>query len=117
MQASIGAGPRHFVIHPSRPFVYVINEESSTMIVLDYDAVAGRLTYKGQSESTLPAGFAGTNYTSEVGISEDGRFLYGANRLCDTIVVFDINPDGWMLNPRHLWTQGSDLDSIRIGSG
>jgi 6-phosphogluconolactonase (cycloisomerase 2 family) len=36
----------------------------------------------------------------------DGNFLYGANRLCDSIVTFDINPDGWMLNPRHVWTRG-----------
>lgn len=107
VQASIGAGPRHFVFHPNNRLVYAINEEASTMIVMDFDPASGRLIYKGQSESTLPAGFAGTNYTSEVDISPDGRFLYGANRLCDTIVTFDVNPDGWILNPRHVWTGGS----------
>lgn len=107
MQASLGAGPRHFDFHPNGRLVYAITEEASTMVVMDYDPDAGRLTYRGQSASTLPQGYAGTNYPSEIHVSEDGRFLYGANRLHDTLVVFDINPDGWMLNARHVWTRGS----------
>jgi 6-phosphogluconolactonase len=106
MQASLGAGPRHFDFHPNGRLVYAITEEASTMVVMDYDAAAGRLTYKGQSASTLPPGYAGTNYPSEIHVSEDGNYLYGANRLCDSIVQFDINGDGWLLNPRHVWTRG-----------
>lgn len=107
MQASPGAGPRHFVFHPNGRLVYAITEEASTMIVMDYDASSGKLTWKGQSASTLPPGYAGTNFPSEVHISEDGNVLYGANRLHDTIVAFDVNPDGWLLNPRWFWTRGS----------
>ena len=107
VQASLGAGPRHFDFHPNGRFVYAITEEASTMIVMDYNPDSGRLTYKGQSASTLPQGYAGTNFPSEIHVSEDGNFLYGANRLHDSIVTFDINPDGWLLNPRHVWTRGS----------
>lgn len=107
MQASPGAGPRHFSFHPNGRLVYAITEEASTMVVMDYDAASGRLTWKGQSASTLPAGYAGTNYPSEIHVSDDGNLLYGANRLHDTIVVFDINAEGWLLNARHYWTRGS----------
>jgi 6-phosphogluconolactonase (cycloisomerase 2 family) len=97
--------------------VYAITEQASTTVVMDYDPANGRLTGKGQSASTLPPGFAGTNYPSEIHVSADGRLLYGANRLHDTIVVFGIDPDGWLLNPRWFWTRGSyprhfDIDPI-----
>src|SRR5262249_33202406 len=36
----------------------------------------------------------GTNFTSEVMVSRDGRFVYAANRLHDTIAVFAIGPNG-----------------------
>jgi 6-phosphogluconolactonase (cycloisomerase 2 family) len=44
--------------------------------------------------SSLPPGFAGTNFTSEIRISPNGRFLYAANRLHDTIAAFSIGGDG-----------------------
>jgi 6-phosphogluconolactonase (cycloisomerase 2 family) len=47
-----------------------------------------------QTISSLPAGFAGTNFTSEVVISPDGRFLYAANRLHDTIAICSIGSSG-----------------------
>ncbi|MEJ7608400.1 MAG: lactonase family protein, partial [Bryobacteraceae bacterium] len=94
MQASPGAGPRHFDFHPNGRLVYAITEEASTMLTMDYNPDSGRLTWKGQSASTLPRGYAGTNFPSEIHVSEDGNFLYGANRLHDSIVTFDINPGG-----------------------
>jgi 6-phosphogluconolactonase len=107
VQGSWGSGPRHFVFHPNGRLVYAITEESSTMMVMDYDASSGKLTYKGQTISTLPAGFTGTNYASGIHISPDGKFLYGLNRLFDSVVIYDINPDGWLLNPRWEWSRGS----------
>jgi 6-phosphogluconolactonase len=74
---------------------------------MDYDSASGKLTYKGQTASTLPPGFTGTNFASGIHISPDGKFLYGLNRLFDSVVIFDINPDGWLLNPRWEWTRGS----------
>ena len=76
------------------------------MLLLDYDASNGTLAIR-QSASTLPDGYTGTNYPSEIHLSEDGRFLYGANRLHDSIAVFAINPDGWMIKAADVWTQGS----------
>jgi 6-phosphogluconolactonase len=88
-----GDGPRHFVFHPNGRWIYALNEESSTVAFFHYDAMHGTLALQ-QTISSLPAGFAGTNFTSEVTISPDGRFLYAANRLHDTIAIFSIGSSG-----------------------
>ncbi|MGC1298971.1 MAG: lactonase family protein [Alloacidobacterium sp.] len=88
-----GNGPRHFVFHPNARWIYVLGEESSTIAFFHYDATRGVLTLQ-QTISSLPERFAGTNFTSEVVISPDGRFLYAANRLHDTIAICAIDSNG-----------------------
>ena len=88
-----GDGPRHFVFHPNGRWIYVLGEESSTIALFHYEATNGALTLQ-QTISSLPKGFAGTNFTSEVVISPNGRFLYAANRLHDTIAICIIDGDG-----------------------
>ncbi len=88
-----GDGPRHFVFHPNGRWIYVLGEESSTIAFFHYDAMHGTLALQ-QTISCLPAGFAGTNFTSEVVIPPDGRFLYAANRLHDTIAICSIGSSG-----------------------
>src|SRR5262249_18765719 len=73
-----GDGPRHFAFHPNGKWFYSLQEEGSTLILFDYDGTSGHLTAR-QTLSSLPPGFAGTNFTSEIRISADGRFLYAAN--------------------------------------
>ncbi len=91
-----GDGPRHFIFHPNGRWVYVIGEESSTIASFHYDAVRGLLALQ-QTISSLPAGFSGTSFASEVVISPDGRFLYAANRLHDTIAICSIDGNGKLL--------------------
>jgi 6-phosphogluconolactonase len=74
-----GDGPRHFHFHPNGKWLYSIQEEGSTVVLFDFDAATGRLTSR-QTISTLPAGFAGSNFTSEILVSADGRFVYAGNR-------------------------------------
>src|SRR5580658_1834362 len=88
-----GDGPRHFVFHPNGRLLYSLQEEGSTLATFDYDGATGRLTAK-QTISSLPPGFAGTNYASEVAVSRDARFVYAANRLHDTIAWFSIAAAG-----------------------
>ena len=88
-----GDGPRHFVFHPNGRILYSLQEEGSTLVTFDYDGATGHLKTK-QTISSLPPGFAGTNFTSEVAISPDARFVYAANRLHDTIAWFSIAGDG-----------------------
>jgi 6-phosphogluconolactonase len=94
-----GDGPRHLAFHPSGRFLYSIQEEASTLVCFDYDAATGRLSKRGDFVSTLPEGFIGTSFASEVLVSRDGRFLYAGNRLHDSIGVFAIDHDGGL---RHI---------------
>ena len=88
-----GDGPRHFHFHPNGRWFYSIQEEGSTIVLFDYDAATGRLASR-QTISTLPPGFAGSNFCSEILVSADGRFVYAGNRLHDSIGIFSIGPNG-----------------------
>mgnify|MGYP001281236328 CR=1 FL=1 len=88
-----GDGPRHFHFHPNRRWLYSIQEEGSTLVLFDYDAAKGRLAAR-QTVSSLPPGFAGSNFCSEVLVSADGRFLYAGNRLHDSIGIFAVGSAG-----------------------
>jgi 6-phosphogluconolactonase (cycloisomerase 2 family) len=88
-----GDGPRHFHFHPNGRWFYSIQEEGSTVALFDYDPENGRLTHR-QTLSSLPPGYAGSNFCSEIMVSTDGRFVYAGNRLHDSIAVFSVGPDG-----------------------
>ncbi len=100
-----GDGPRHFAFHPSGRWLYSIQEEASTIVLFDYDGATGRLSAR-QTVSTLPPGFAGTNFCSEVLVSADGRFVYAGNRLHDSIGVFAVSANGTLTFLGEEWTRG-----------
>lgn len=108
-----GDGPRHFVFHANGRWCYSVQEESSTVVLFDYDAVRGRLTAR-QTVSTLPPGFAGTNFTSEIMTSPDGRFVYAANRLHDSIAWFSVDANGALRLEGEEWTRGDYPRSCNI---
>ncbi|PYU65907.1 MAG: 6-phosphogluconolactonase, partial [Acidobacteria bacterium] len=108
-----GDGPRHFAFHPSGRWLYSLQEEGSTLVTYDYDAANGKLTAK-QTISTLPKNFKGTNFTSEVMISADARFLYAANRLHDSIAWFAIGEGGILTFVGEEWTRGDYPRSFNI---
>jgi 6-phosphogluconolactonase len=101
-----GDGPRHFHFHPNGKWLYSIQEEGSTVVLFDFDAATGRLTSR-QTISTLPAGFAGSNFTSEILVSADGRFVYAGNRLHDSIAILAIGPGGELKWVGEEWTRGN----------
>ena len=108
-----GDGPRHFAFHPKGQWLYSLQEEGSTVVVFDYDAANGRLRAK-QTLSTLPRGFAGTNFTSEIAVSPDARFVYVANRLHDSIAWLSIGRDGTLAWVGEEWTRGDYPRSFTI---
>jgi 6-phosphogluconolactonase len=110
---SPGDGPRHFAFHPNGRWFYSLQEEGSTLVEYNYDPATGRLTSK-QTVSTLPQNFKGTNFTSEVLIAADGRFLYAANRVHDSIAWFNIGEDGILTFVGEEWTRGDYPRSFNI---
>jgi 6-phosphogluconolactonase (cycloisomerase 2 family) len=101
-----GDGPRHFSFHPNGKWLYSVQEEGSTIVLFDYDSTAGKLTAR-QTISTLPTGYAGSNFCSEILVSADGRFVYVGNRLHDSIGIFSIGREGALTHVGDEWTRGN----------
>ena len=87
VNAPPGDGPRHFAFHPNGVWMYSIQEEA-----IHHHLLAFQSRYRSLSPQqiipSVPPGFAGTVFTSEIRVSADGNFVYGVNRLSDTIGVF-----------------------------
>ena len=101
-----GDGPRHFTFHHNGRWMYSLQEEASTVIFFEFDPVTGSLLAQ-QTISTLPEGFKGTNFTSEILLSRDGRYLYTANRLHDSIAIFSLDTRGHLKYVGETSTMGS----------
>jgi 6-phosphogluconolactonase (cycloisomerase 2 family) len=99
-----GDGPRHFYFHPNDKWLYSVQEEGSTVVRFDYDA--GKLTAR-QTISTLPRGYAGSNFCSEILVSADGKFVYVGNRLHDSIGIFAVGDSGDLTAVGDEWTRGN----------
>lgn len=101
-----GDGPRHFHFHPNGKWFYSIQEEGSTLVLFDYDPNSGGLKER-QTISTLPPGYAGSNFCSEILVSHDGKFVYAGNRLHDSIGIFAISATGELSYVGEEWTRGN----------
>jgi 6-phosphogluconolactonase (cycloisomerase 2 family) len=101
-----GDGPRHFHFHPKSRWFYSIQEEGSTVVLFDFNAETGRLASR-QTISTLPPGFTGSNFCSEILVSQDGRFVYAGNRLHDSIAIFSVGTQGKLTYVGEEWTRGN----------
>jgi 6-phosphogluconolactonase len=101
-----GDGPRHFFFHPNGRWLYSLQEEGSNVVLFDYDAQKGQLAAR-QTISTLPPGFSGSNFCSEILVSANGRFLYAGNRLHDSIAVFSVADNGILTYVGEEWTRGN----------
>ena len=104
-----GAGPRHFAMHPTGRFAYVINEINCTVTAFTNDTEKGELR-EAQTISTLPAGQAMQSSFSgaELEVHPSGKFLYASNRGHDSIAVFAIDQNtGRLTYVENKPTQGS----------
>jgi 6-phosphogluconolactonase len=88
-----GLGARHVVFHPNGRWVYLDTEMGSKIVFFHWDSAKGTLTQQ-QEVSMLAADFKGESAASEMRVSADGRFIYGANRYAagdGDLVVFAVN--------------------------
>ena len=85
-------GPRHAVFHPVQPWLYVCNEQSSSVTQYTLDRETGTLAM-GPDISTLPPeGSPVKNATADIQIHRNGRFLYAPNRGHNTIASYRVDP-------------------------
>ena len=107
-----GFAPRHFAFSPDGKTLYQQGEQNSRLQV--YAFADGKLTLKGASISTLPAGFQGGNTTSELLIDKAGKHLYGANRNHDSIATMAVQGDGSVKLIGNTHTEGSIPRSLTL---
>ncbi len=85
-----GSGPRHLVVDDNREMLYVNTEYSNKIIGIRFDEVNLSIC---QIISTLPDTYTQESSGSSICMSDDGRFIYAANRGHDSIAIFAI--DNW----------------------
>lgn len=85
-----GAGARHLAFHPSRPFVYVVNELDSTVTTYRLSPETAALEPL-QLLPTLPSTFTGNSRAAAIAIDAARHTLYASNRGPDSIAVFRID--------------------------
>lgn len=85
-----GSGPRHLAFHPDGRTLYLINELTADIEVLDWNAKSGRMKLIQKLATNAP-GFAGTTSAAEIAVSADGRFVYSSNRGDHTLVVHSVD--------------------------
>src|SRR5438270_2115543 len=109
-----GSGPRHFALHPSGKFAYVVAEMASAITALSVDLKSGKLQ-RLQTLSTLPKDFQGENDDAEVQVHPSGKFVYASNRGHDSIAVFAIDEKkGTLTKIEDVATQGKIPRSFEI---
>ena len=100
-----GAGPRHLAFHPTLPFVFVANELDSTVATLRFDAERGALTVL-ETQSTLPAGWTGTNFPADIHVAPSGHTVYVSNRGHNSLAVFSVAESGALALDQVVATDG-----------
>jgi 6-phosphogluconolactonase len=84
-----GSGPRHIAFHPTKPYLYIIEELSGTVDAFQYNN--GKLKHM-QRISSLAADFKGDAGSADIHISPNGKFLYATNRgTANNIAIFSID--------------------------
>jgi 6-phosphogluconolactonase len=89
-----GAGPRHLTFHPNGRFAYLITETTATIGTFAIDAASGRLTERQFVETN---DYAEQPSASDIHVTPDGRFLYGAERKTSMLIGYRIDPDNGTL--------------------
>ncbi|MEA9395266.1 lactonase family protein [Lelliottia amnigena] len=103
--SSKGAGPRHFVFTPKGEGLWLINEEASTLTHYSLDSTSGTIK-EGKTISALPNAYKGTSFAAGLVLSRDGKQLYVANRLHNSIAHFTVTADGTLTHQDDVWTRG-----------
>ncbi len=93
MQLEPGDGPRHFVFHPTKDILFLMNELSNTVVSAKVNLETGILD-KLDRKSTLPESYSEASAGADIHITSDGKYLYTTNRGHNSIAVFSVLEDG-----------------------
>lgn len=97
-----GAGPRHFTIHPNKKWAYLITETTATIGTYSIDQSKGTLTEVAFVDTGDWNG-KDSAAASDIHVTPDGKFVYGAVRTTSTLHGFKIDPDKGTLTKAGKW--------------
>ncbi|CAG4990559.1 6-phosphogluconolactonase [Dyadobacter sp. CECT 9275] len=87
-----GSGPRHFVVHPSGKWLFLLNELEATLTACSISkqgVITEIATYP-----TIPADFKEPNTSAAIHLHPNNKFVYVSNRGRNSISAFKIKADG-----------------------
>lgn len=85
-----GAGPRHFVAHPTLKWGYVVNELNATVTSFEMDTQKGNLK-EINTVSVLPETFSEFNKSADIHITPDGQYIYASNRGHNSLALLKVD--------------------------
>jgi 6-phosphogluconolactonase len=97
-----GAGPRHFTIHPNGRWGYLITETTATIGTYSIDRDKGTLTEVAFVD-TGDYNQKDSAFASDIHVTPNGKFLYGAVRTTSTLHGYKIDPDKGTLTAIGKW--------------
>lgn len=97
-----GAGPRHFTIHPNGKWGYLITETTATIGTYSIDKDKGTLTEVAFVD-TGDWNKKESAFASDIHVTPNGKFLYGAVRTTSTLHGYKIDPDKGTLTAIGKW--------------
>jgi 6-phosphogluconolactonase len=95
------AGPRHFTIHPNKRWGYLITETTATIgaYAIADDGTLSEIAFVDTGDWNGKDSAA----ASDIHVTPDGKFLYGALRTTSTLHGYKIDPDKGTLTPIGKW--------------
>jgi 6-phosphogluconolactonase len=95
------AGPRHFTIHPNKRWGYLITETTATIgaYAIADDGTLSEIAFVDTGDWNGKDSAA----ASDIHVTPDGKFLYGAVRTTSTLHGYKIDPDKGTLTPIGKW--------------
>jgi 6-phosphogluconolactonase len=97
-----GAGPRHFTIHPNGKWGYLITETTATIGTYSIDKDTGTLTEVAHVD-TVDYNQKDSAAASDIHVTPNGKFLYGAVRTTSTLHGYKVDPEKGTLTAIGKW--------------
>jgi 6-phosphogluconolactonase len=96
-----GAGPRHFTIHPNKRWGYLITETTATIgtYAIGDDGTLSEVAFVDTGDWNGKDSAA----ASDIHVTPDGKFVYGAVRMTSLLHGYKIDPDKGTLTAIGKW--------------
>mgnify|MGYP001943495032 CR=1 FL=1 len=105
MKVTVNSGPRHVAYHSAKSILYVVNEFSSTVTVFRFDQEAIELRII-QDINAVSHQTAKRNYSADIHLTPDGKWLYVSNRGENVITSFQVMTDGRLVRKKDTSVHG-----------